>query len=239
MTNKLKNRLALITGATRGIGAAVAERFAQEGADLILVGRKSKDLEKIDDRLSAYPGSRTLVPLDLRRFEGIHEMAQVIAERFKRLDILVGNAGVLGTLGPIHHLKPTLWHEVMDINLSANWHLLQAFDPLLRASDAGRGIFVTSSVGCKVSPYFSAYSVSKAALNNMVKLYAAENTKTPVKINLISPGPIRTQMRATAMPGEDPLTIPAPEEITDIFLTLASESCPHTGEIFNRHGEVI
>jgi NAD(P)-dependent dehydrogenase (short-subunit alcohol dehydrogenase family) len=229
---KLSGKLALITGATRGIGAAVAERYAQEGADLILVGRSYEDLEKMDDRLAAYNVSVTLTPLDLRQFAGIDEMAHKILNRFGKLDVLVGNAAILGLLTPIVQLPADTWHEVWEINFFANWYLLKAFEPLLQRSEAGRGVFVTTSVTKGVHPFWSAYSLSKKALEEMILLHVAENTSSSVKINLIDPGEARTDMHAQAMPGVDPLTLPTPSEITDLFVQLASDQLSESGRKF-------
>ncbi len=233
MSQSLKGKLALITGASRGIGAAVAERYAQEGADLILVARTASDLEVIDDRVQQYGVECTLVPLDLQNFSKIDEMASAVWERFKRLDILVGNAGTLGTLSPIGHIEPKIWDQTIAVNLTANWRLIRAFDPILQKSSAGRALFVTSGITRRVAPYWSAYAASKSALEMMVKIYASEveNTRPSFKVNLIDPGVVRTQMRAAAAPGEDPMSIPAPEEITDTFVELASDECSQHGAI--------
>ena len=231
---RLAGRIALITGASRGIGAAVAARFAAEGAQLILTARTEGGLEETDDRVrAAGGGAATLVPLDLADMAGIDRLGAAIAERFGRLDVLVGNAGRLGALGPVTHLEPKLWDEVMGINLTANWRLLRSMDPLLRQSDSGRAIFVTSTVGHQVRAYWSAYAVSKAALEMMVKVYAAEVAKTPIRANLINPGGTRTAMRAAAYPGEDPETLPAPDDVTDAFVALAETTCARTGETVN------
>lgn len=231
---RLEGKLALITGGSRGIGAAVAERFAQEGADLILIGRDIGALEEVDDRVKAHGGQATLVPLDLRNFQKIDELVFSVAERFGKLDILVGNAGVLGTLTPMTDIKPQDWQDVLDINLTANWRLLRGFDPLLKKSPAGRAIFVSSDVAQIVSPYWSTYGVSKAALEMMVKMYAQEIARTHpnLRVNLIDPGGVRTNMYAAAMPGEDPLSVPDPVKIAPIFVDLASNQC-------RQHGEVI
>jgi NAD(P)-dependent dehydrogenase (short-subunit alcohol dehydrogenase family) len=159
-------------------------------------------------------------------------MSRAVAERFGRLDILVGNAALLGILSPVPHIQPKVWQQVMTVNVDANWRLIRAFDPLLRVSEAGRAIFVTSGVARAVFPYWGAYAVSKAALEMMVKVYAGEVTKTKLKVNLLDPGVVRTSMRAQAMPGEDPATLPPPEAISDRFVELAEASC-------RRHGEVV
>lgn len=233
MSKILAGKLALITGATRGIGAAVAEDYAKAGCDLVLVGRNTADLERIDDIVKAYGVNATLVPLDLKNFQSIDEMIFAIAQRFQKLDILVANAGVLGQLGPLCDSSPADWQEVIDVNLMANWRLLKLCDPLLKKSPGGRAIFVTSGITRRVHPYWGAYAVSKSALDVMVKMYAAEvaNTYPNLRVNLVSPGPVRTRMRANAVPGEDPMTLPAPSQVTGVFVELASDSCQHHGEI--------
>jgi NAD(P)-dependent dehydrogenase (short-subunit alcohol dehydrogenase family) len=231
-SGRLAGRIALITGASRGIGAAVARRFGAEGAHLILVAQTVGGLEEIDDEIRAAGGaSSTLVPLDLSNFDAIDQMGASIYERFGRLDILVGNAGLLGSLSPVGHIAPKVWSETLDLNLTANWRLLRSFDPLLKLSDAGRAIFVTSGAATTPKAYWGLYSVTKAALNSLVQIYAAENEKTRVCANLLSPGPVRTSMRAKAFPGEDPATLRSPEEITDLFVELAEASCTRNGEI--------
>ncbi len=173
-------------------------------------------------------GSVTLVPGDLTDFDAIDRMGAAVFERFKRLDILVGNAGALGTLSPLGHIDAKTWDQVMAVNLTANWRLIRSFDSLLRLSDAGRAIFVTSDVGAR--PYWGAYAVSKAALETLVRIYAAEVAKTSVRVNLLDPGAIRTAMRAQAFPGEDPMTLQAAESITDLFVELATPACTRNGE---------
>jgi NAD(P)-dependent dehydrogenase (short-subunit alcohol dehydrogenase family) len=229
---RLEGRVALITGASRGIGAAVAKRFAAEGAHVVLVARTVGGLEEVDDDIRSTGGTATLVPLDLTDYAAIDRLGAALFERYQRLDVLVGNAGLLGTLTPVAQVKPAEWAQVLDVNLTANWRLIRSFDPLLRASPSGRAMFVTSSVGSKVRAYWATYAVSKAALEMLVKTYAAEVQKTNLKVNLIDPGRTRTRMRAKAYPGEDPMTLKAPEEITDAFVELAEPSC-------TRHGETV
>ena len=224
----LEGRIALVTGASRGIGAAVARRFAREGAHLILAARTQGALEELDDEIRAMGGSVTLVPGDLTAFDAIDRMGAAVFERFKRLDILVGNAGALGTLSPLGHIDAKTWDQVMAINLTANWRLIRSFDSLLRLSDAGRAIFVTSGVGARA--YWGAYAVSKAALETLVRIYAAEVANTTVRVNVLDPGIIRTAMRAQAFPGEDPMTLQPAESITDLFVELARPACTRNGE---------
>jgi NAD(P)-dependent dehydrogenase (short-subunit alcohol dehydrogenase family) len=222
----------LITGASRGIGAAIARRFAAEGAHVVLLARTVGGLEEVDDAIRAAGGAEaTLVPLDLADAGAIDQLGASLHERFGRLDVLVGNAGLLGSLSPMGHVEPETWSSVIEINLTANWRLIRSLDPLLRASDAGRAIFLTSGVGSRVVPYWGPYAVSKAGLEMLVKIYAAEMTKTKVRANLVNPGGTRTRMRAEAFPGEDPMTLPAPEDVTELFVELAEPSCRRNGEV--------
>jgi len=234
---RLEGRVTLITGASRGIGRAVAERFAAEGAQLILVARTPGALEEVDDRVREISGRKaTLVPLDLTDFDGIDNLGAAIHERFGRLDILIGNAGTLGTLSPLGHIKPDVWNNVVAINLTANWRLVRSFDPLLRQSDSGRCVFVTSTVGHQPRAFWAAYSVSKAALEMMAKIYAEEVSKTSIRVNLLNPGATRTSMRAQAMPGEDPSSVKSPEDATEQFVRLSETSCDLNGATLDADG---
>ena len=234
---RLAGRIALITGASRGIGAAVAKRFAAEGAHVVLVARTVGGLEEVDDAVKEAGGSATLVPLDLTEFDKIDQMGFALYERFGRLDILVGNAAVLGTLSPMGHFDPKDWQRVMDLNVTANWRLIRSLDPLLRQSDAGRAIFVTSGVARGVFPYWGAYAASKAALEMMVRIYAAEVAKpTRIKVNLLDPGIVRTRLRAAAFPGERPETLPPPESVAGAFVDLAAADCAVHGEVVTASG---
>ncbi len=229
---RLEDRIALITGASRGIGRAVARRFADEGAHLILCARTQGALEELDDEIKPGGGTTTLVPGDLTDFAAIDRMGAAVYERFGRLDILVGNAGELGTLAPLAHTDPQTWDQVVAVNLTANWRLIRSFDPLLRQSEAGRCIFVTSGAAQGVHPYWGAYAASKAALETMARTYAGEVAKTAIRVNVLDPGATRTRMRAAAFPGEDPMTLKTPERITGVFVELAEAAC-------TRHGEVV
>lgn len=233
MAGRLEGRIALVTGASRGIGAAVARRFAREGAHLILNARTQGALEELDDDIKAMGGEATLVPADLTDFDVIDQMGAAVYERFKRLDILVGNAGALGTLSPLGHIDPKVWDRTMAINVTANYRLIRSFDPLLRASDAGRAVFVTSGAPRSLRPYWGAYAVSKAALETMAIIYAKEVEKTNVRVNLINPGATRTDMRAQAFPGEDPESLKTPESVTGLFVDLAEPACEKNGEIID------
>jgi len=231
-TGRLAGRIALVTGASRGIGAAVARRFATEGAQLILIARTVGGLEETDDAVRAAGGAKALlVPLDLREFDAIDQLGASLYERFGKLDILVGNAGILGDLSPLGHVKPERWAAVMDINLTANWRLIRSLDPLLRRSDAGRAIFVTSGAATGAHAYWGPYAVSKAALEALVRTYAAENRKTNIRANILDPGVARTALRAEAFPGEDANALPAPDDIAETFVNLAEAACTRTGEV--------
>jgi NAD(P)-dependent dehydrogenase (short-subunit alcohol dehydrogenase family) len=228
---RLAGKIALITGASRGIGAAVAERFAHEGAHVVLAARTVGGLEETDDRVRAAGGSATLVPFDLRELIKIDELAAALYERYGRLDVLVGNAAEFGVFSPLGHIDPKLWDEVITLNLTANWRLIRAMDPLLRAAPAGRAIFVTSRLARDALPYYGPYAVGKAGLETLVRIYAGEIARTAVRANLLDPAIVRTRLRARIFPGEDPATVPAPESITDAFLELAVPECLRNGEI--------
>lgn len=232
MPASLSARIALVTGASRGIGAAVAVRLAKEGAHVIACARDVKGLESTDDAIRAAGASATLVPLDLAKLDMIEILAAQVAQRFGRLDVLVGNAAMLTDLTPLPHITPEDWQHCLHVNLTANWQLIRCFDGMLQQSDAGRALFVTSGVTRRAAPYWGAYAVSKAALEAMVKLYAAEHKNGRIRANLIDPGAVRTRMRAKAYPGEDDALLPPPESVTDVFVQLASPDCLHSGEVF-------
>lgn len=233
---RLAGRVALVTGASRGIGAAVARRFAAEGAHVVAVARTAGGLEELDDAIRAGGGRATLVPLDLTDFPALDRLGQALHERFGRLDVLVGNAGLLGSLTPVAHMKPEEWERVLAVNLTANWRLIRSLDALLRASDAGRAIFVTSAAAARPRAYWGAYAVSKAALEMLVRIYAAEVARSPVRVNLLDPGAVRTAMRAAAYPGEDPARLPPPESVTEPFVALAEPACRRHGEVVRAYG---
>ena len=230
-SRRLEGRIALVTGASRGIGRAVARRFAAEGARLILVARTSGALEEADDEIRGLSGENAmLVPLDLRQGELIDQLGAALYERFGRLDILVANAAMLGGLRPVGHYPPDVWEEVIALNLSANWRLIRSLDPLLRLSEAGRALFVPSGVTEGEPPAFwAAYTASKAGLEALVRTYAAELKRTNLKVNIIDPGTAATNMRAEAFPGEDPATLAAPDDITERFVELAEAGYGKSG----------
>lgn len=231
---KLDGKIALVTGATRGIGWAVARLFAQEGAHVIALGRTQGALEELDDLIQNDGGKCTLLPLDMVEHpDGLDIAARSIYDRWGHIDILVGNAAKLGPMSPIGHVKPDEWEKLVSLNLTANYRLIRAFDPLLQQAPAGRGIFVTSSAAAKNEPYWGPYGTTKAALEYMVRTYAAEceGTTSKVRANLLDPSGTRTAMRAEAMPGEDPETLPSPSDIAPAFLPLAQSDCPHNGQV--------
>jgi NAD(P)-dependent dehydrogenase (short-subunit alcohol dehydrogenase family) len=230
--SRLSGRIALVTGASRGIGAAVAKRFAAEGAHVILTARTVGGLEEVDDAILKATGrNATLVPLDLRDYDKIDQLGFSIYERFGKLDILVSNAGALEALGPIAQYDPKLWSRVMDLNVTANYRLIRSLDRLLRTSESGRALFVTSAAAKAPYPYWSPYGASKAALEMIVKTYAMEIAASPLRVNLIDPGVVATKLRTQAFPGEDAKTITQPDEITDRFVDLAEAACTLHGEI--------
>jgi NAD(P)-dependent dehydrogenase (short-subunit alcohol dehydrogenase family) len=235
----LSGRLALITGASRGIGRAVAVGLARAGAHVVLLARTVGALEEVDDEVRAAGGAATLVQLDLKRTDKLDALGPTLLQRWGRLDILVANAAILGPLSPLGHITSDAWREVLDINLTANWHLIRAVDPLIRLSDAGRAIFVSSGAALARNAYWGPYAASKAGLEALAKTWARELADTPVKVNLISPGAIRTGMRAKAFPGEDPMSLKTPEDVVPLFLKLADPAFAETGNVYDfRTGEV-
>lgn len=230
-SGRMAGRVALVTGASRGIGAAVARAYGAEGARLVLVARSVAGLEQADDAQRRAGGAPALlVPLDLADGEGIDRMAPALGERFGRLDVLVGNAALLGALSPAGHLAPALWQRVLDVNLTANWRLIRALEPLLRRSEAGRAIFVSSGAAPAAPPYWSAYAASKAALEALLRCWAGEIARSRVRANLLDPGIVRTAMRQAAFPGENPQRLPPPEAVAEAFVRLALPSWQGHGE---------
>lgn len=231
-TKPLSGRIALITGASRGIGRAVSLALSDAGAHVVIAARRPSALEDLDDEIQDRGGSSTLVQLDLREFDKVDAIGPSLYQRWGKLDILVGNAGILGPLSPLNHITEAAWQEVMDINVTANWHLIRSCDPLLRAADAGRAIFVSSRAADAHKAYWGPYATSKAALEALVKTYARELANSNVRVNLVRPGPIATDMRSQAFPGEDPASINQPADIAPLFLKLASTEITANGETF-------
>ena len=233
MTAPLAGKIALVTGASRGIGHATALALARAGAHIVAIARTVGGLEELDDAIRADGGSATLVPLDLRDTDGVVRLASALNERYQRLDVLVGNAGVLGPMSPLGHVEPKAWDEVIAINVTANFHLIRAMDPLLRASEAGRVVFVSSGAATSNRAYWGPYSISKAALNALARTYAAETVTTNVRVNLFNPGPTRTRMRAAAMPGEDPMTLKTAEPVAAKIVDMCLPDFQETGKFYD------
>jgi NAD(P)-dependent dehydrogenase (short-subunit alcohol dehydrogenase family) len=233
LSQPFANRIALVTGASRGIGYATALALAREGAHVVAMARTVGGLEELDDAIRAAGGSATLVPVDLKDSEGIARLGAALNERYGRLDILVGNAGILGPLSPLSHVEPKAWDEVIAVNVTANWHLIRCMDPLLRLSDAGRVVFLTSGVGSNPRAYWGPYAISKAALDALARTYAAETVTTNVRVNLFSPGPTRTRMRAIAMPGEDPMSLKTVDVVAEKIVKLCRPDFQETGKVYD------
>jgi NAD(P)-dependent dehydrogenase (short-subunit alcohol dehydrogenase family) len=233
MTKPLAHRIALLTGASRGIGYATGLALAKAGAHVVAVARTVGGLEELDDAIKAAGGSTTLVPLDLTDTDGIARLALALNERYQRLDVLIGNGGVLGPVSPLGHVEPKAWDEVMAVNVAANFHLIRTMDPLLRAADAGRAVFVTSGAATSHRAYRGPYSISKAALNALARTYAAETATTNVRVNLLNPGPTRTRMRAALMPGEDPMTLKTADSVADQIVAMCLPDFQETGKLYD------
>jgi NAD(P)-dependent dehydrogenase (short-subunit alcohol dehydrogenase family) len=235
----LADRIALVTGASRGIGYALALKLAEAGAHVVAVARTVGGLEELDDAIRAQGAAATLVPLDLTDYPGVDRLGAALHERYGRLDVLVGNAGILGPISPLGHVEPKAWDDVMAVNVTANWRLIRSLDPLLQRSDAGRAVFVTSGAASNARAYRGPYSLSKAALDTLVRTYAAETASTPVRVNLFNPGPTRTRMRATFMPGEDPATLPRPEQVAEKIVELCLPDFQDTGKIYDYRAQKL
>lgn len=229
----LADKVALVTGASRGLGAALAVQLAEAGAHVVAVARTVGALEELDDRIQAAGGTATLVPLDVKDSDGIARLALALDERYGRLDVLVGNAGVLGPLSPLDHIEPKNWDNVMAVNVTANWQFIRCMNALLVRADAGRAVFLTSGVAHAGRAYWGPYAASKAALEALVRAYAAETEITNVRANLFAPGPTRTRMYATAFPGIDPETLPTPDEVAASIVPLCLPECAETGRLYN------
>ena len=228
MTDK---RLTLVTGASRGIGRALCVELAtNHNHHVIAVARSQKALEALDDEIKSAGGQVTLVPLDLTDANAIERLSVAVLERWKKLDGLVGNAGVLGPLGPLQTITPSGFNSTIDVNLTANWRLIRSFDPLLRASPSGRAVFITSGVVPRPRAFWGAYQASKAGLEGMVAAWADETRVSKIRVNLFDPGAVRTDMRADAMPGEDPLSLPPPEEVAAKLAELLGDDVIAHGE---------
>ena len=226
MTDK---RIVLVTGASRGIGRAAALELARRGHHVIGLARSQKALESLDDEIRAMGGAATFVPMDLTDGKAVDALGQILNDRFGRLDGLAGNAGVLGTLGPLQTVKPRSFDETIAVNLTANWRLIRAMSPLLAESDAPRAVFVTSGVVPRPRAFWGPDQASKAGLEAMVAAWADENENLPLRVNLYDPGATRTEMRFDAMPGEDQSTLPTPEEVAGPMVDLLEPGETRTG----------
>lgn len=231
-TIDLKDRVVLVTGASRGIGYAVAKLAGASGARVIALARTVGGLEELDDDIRAAGGeAATLVPLDLLDFDALDRLGASIFERWGRLDGLVGNAAALGPISPLSHIKPKEFEQTLALNVTANYRLIRALEPLLRQSDAGRAVFISSRAALVARPYWALYAASKAALDAMVKSWAGELENTTVRVNAVDPGQVRTRMRAKAAPGEDPDTLPHPDEIAPAIVALLSPGHVETAKM--------
>ncbi len=234
MSQEFKDRVAVVTGASRGIGYQLAKALGSRGAHVIAIAKTVGGLEELDDEIREAGGQATLVPLDLTDFDALDRLGAAIFERWKKLDILVGNAGQLGVLSPLGHIGPKDFEKVMAVNVTANWRLIRSLDPLLRQSDAGRVAFLTSHHAREATPFWGLQSISKAALETLARTYAHETEKTALRVNLFDPGPVRTGLRAKAMPGEDPAKLPQPEDVALEILKLLGPDVTETGMLYDR-----
>ncbi|WP_042778113.1 SDR family NAD(P)-dependent oxidoreductase [Sinorhizobium fredii] len=232
MTLNLKDRIAVVTGASRGIGYFTALELAKAGAHVIACARTVGGLEELDDAIKAAGGSATLVPFDLADMAAIDKLGGAINERWGKLDILVANAGVLGTISPIGHVEAKVFEKVMSINVTATWRLIRSLEPLLVKSDAGRALILSSSAAHKCKPFWGPYSASKAAVEALTRTWAYETQRLPLRILSVDPGATRTAMRAQAVPGEDPATVPHPSEVAAALMPLLAPEQTETGKLF-------
>lgn len=229
-SNPHKDRIVLVTGASRGIGYAAAKAFGASGAHVIVLARTVGSLEALDDEVKASGGKCSIIAADLTDEEVLSRLPAALAERFGRLDALILNAGVLGDLTPVTDIQPKAWKDAMALNVTANLALLSGLDPLLRSSEAGRVVGITTGRAHRFVPFWAIYSATKAAYEALLSVYAAEMEETKVRTNLVDPGPIRTGMREKAMPGEDPMTLPHPDELAPLILELTSPFEERNGE---------
>jgi len=233
MTKPLASRIALVTGASRGIGYATAIALAKAGAHIVAVARTQGGLEELDDEIRKEGGSATLVPLNLTDFDGIARLGAALYERHGKLDIFIGNAGALGPSSPLGHIELKTFTDLMALNVSANFQLIRCMEPLLRLSDAGRAVFITSSVAYKANAYLGPIAASKAALETLARSWAQEIASTKIRVNLFDPGPVRTRMRATLMPGEDPMTLDTPEQVAEFIVPMCLPDWNETGKVYD------
>jgi NAD(P)-dependent dehydrogenase (short-subunit alcohol dehydrogenase family) len=233
MQKPLSDRIALVTGASRGIGAELAFQLAEAGAHVVAVARTVGALEELDDKIIAAGGTATLVPLDIKDMDGIARLALALHERYGRLDVMVGNAGTLGSLSPLGHVEPKDFDNLFAVNVTANWQLIRTMDPLLKASSAGRAVFLTSGLSWFAQAYTGVYAATKAALDALVRTYAAETVTTNVKVNAFNPGPTRTKMHASGWPGADQSKLASPEDVARAIVPLCLPSCGESGKMYD------
>jgi NAD(P)-dependent dehydrogenase (short-subunit alcohol dehydrogenase family) len=233
MSPNLTSRIAVVTGASRGIGYATARALAKAGAHIVAVARTQGGLEELDDEIRKDGGSATLVPLSMTDNDGLARLGAALHERHGKIDILVGNAGVAGPSSPLGHTDLKPWNDVVAVNLTANFQLIRCMEPLLRKSDAGRAVFITAGSAQRAPGYRGPYAASKAALETLVRVWAAETASTPIRVNLFSPGPIRTRMRAVVFPGEDPMTLDTPEQAAELIVPMCAPDWSETGKLFD------
>jgi NAD(P)-dependent dehydrogenase (short-subunit alcohol dehydrogenase family) len=233
MSSSPNRRIALVTGASRGIGYATALALAKTGAHVVAVARTSGALEGLDDEIKAAGSTATLVPLDLKDLDGIARLGLALHERYGKLDVLVANAAILGPLSPLSHVEPKAWADVIAINVTANWQLIRCMEPLLVKSDAGRAVFLTSAAASDAQAYWGPYAISKSALDTMARIWAAETAITPLKINIFDPGAVATRMRKSAFPGEEQDTLKTPDEVAPKIVELCLPSFMDSGKLYS------
>jgi len=236
VSRPLDGRIALVTGASRGIGRAVALELARAGAHVIALARTQGALEELDDAIRSAGSEVTLVPCDLKDFAALDRLGAAIFERWGRLDVLIANAGVLGPMTPLAHIEPRQWEEALAVNVTANWRLIRSLDLLLRRAEAGRAIFISSSAGhaAQLKPYWGAYATTKAALDALARTYAAETMNiSRIKVMAVDPGPLRTRLRASAMPGENPSSLETPEDLAPKIILLCTPEWQETGKLYD------
>lgn len=234
MATSLAGKIILVTGASRGIGYEAALEAGRRGAHVIAVARTIGGLEELDDAIKAAGGEATLVPLDLRDFDGIDRLGKAIFDRWGHLDGLVGNAGIAGPLTPVGHIEPKDFDQAMALNVTANYRLIRSFDLLLRRAEAGRALFISSGIVAASVPYFGIYTTTKMALDGLIRVYAAEMANTSVRVNAFNPGPLRTALRAKAIPGEDPMTLEPPSVVAPAIIDMVSPDYTENGMLFDR-----
>jgi NAD(P)-dependent dehydrogenase (short-subunit alcohol dehydrogenase family) len=234
MSTSLSGKIVLVTGASRGIGYQAALEAGRRGAHVIAVARTVGGLEDLDDEIKAAGGEATLVPLDLREFDAIDRLGKEIFDRWGRLDGFVGNAGIAGTLSPVGHIDPREFEQALALNVTANYRLIRSFDALLRQSEAGRALFISSGIVTASVPFFGTYTSTKMALDGLVRVYAAEMANTKVRVNAFNPGPLRTALRAKAIPGEDPMSLDHPSVVAPKIADMIAPEWTENGMLFDR-----